>query len=170
MAAKLPHVLVDMNAFLRDESYAGLINKMTLPKIIVKTAEKAMSGVAGAVERSLGRLEKMESEVTIEAFHPTVIGLPGSNASRDELIIVRGALDVDGGVVPLVVRFSGLWKDLDLGEINPEKEVEVKSNVAIEHFELEVDGRELIYVDKLTNVWRMNGRDMTKDIRAALGQ
>lgn len=168
--AKLPHVLTDMNAFLKDESYAGQVNKMTMPKFVVKMVEKATSGTAGAIERSLGRLEKLESEINIDAFVPQIIGMVGSNASRDEVLILRGALDVDGGHVPLVVRFSGFWKDLDLGELAPESETAVKSMVAIEHFELEIDGREVIYVDKLTNVWRMNGEDRTAEIRACLGQ
>lgn len=168
--AKLPHVLTDMNIFLDGESYAGQLNKMTMPKIVVKMAEKALSGVAGAIERSLGRLEKMESEVIAEAIDGRLIGLVGSNEARDTIVILRGALDVDGTWKPLTVRFGGFWKDLDLGELTPEKELEVKSMVAIEHFELELDGKELIYVDKMTNVWRMNGVDRTAQIRACIGQ
>ena len=170
MAAKLPSVLVDINCFFRDESYAGLINKLTLPKIAVKMAEKAMSGVAGSMERSLGRLEKMEAEIIIDAFHDRVMEMPGSNASREELFVVKGALDEDGTIGDLVVRFSGFWKDMDFGEMSPEKETEVKSAIAVEHFEIEINGRELVYVDKLTNVWRMNGVDRTAEIRRALGQ
>ncbi|MGL4506658.1 MAG: phage major tail tube protein, partial [Aeromonas sobria] len=57
-----------------------------------------------------------------------------------------------------------------LGEFAPESETTVQSMVAIEHFELEIDGKEIIYVDKLTNIWRMNGVDRTAEIRACLGQ
>lgn len=168
--AKLPHVLTDMNVFLKDESFAGQLNTMTMPKFVVKMVEKATSGTAGSIERSLGRLEKLETEISLEAFAPEIIGMVGSNASRDEVIILRGALDVDGGHVPLIVRLSGFWKDLDLGEFKPEGETTVKSNVAIEHFELEIGGNEVIYLDKLTNVWRMNGVDRNSEIRACLGQ
>ena len=168
--AKLPHILTDMNVHLMDETFAGQMNKMTMPEFILKVVEKVTSGTAGSIERSLGRLEKLESEVSLEAFHPRVQGLVGSNASRDETLILRGALDVDGGHVPLVVRFSGLWKSLNLGEFKPEGEIDIKSNVAIEHFELEIDGKEFIYVDKMTNVWRRNGVDLTKRIRECLGQ
>lgn len=168
--AKLPHILTDMNVFLLDESFAGQLNSMTMPKFVVKMVEKATSGTAGGIERSLGRLEKLEAEVNIEAYVPQIIGLVGSNAARDEVLILRGALDVDGGHVALVVRFSGFWKDLDLGEMKPEAETTVKSMVAIEHFELEIDGKEVIYLDKLTNVWRMAGVDRTAEIRACLGQ
>lgn len=168
--AKLPHVLTDMNVFLKDESFAGQLNTMTMPKLVVKMVEKATSGTAGSIERSLGRLEKLETEISLEAFAPTIIGMVGSNASRDEVIILRGALDVDGGHVPLIVRLSGFWADMDMGEFKPEGEVTVKSRVALEHFELEIDGREVIYLDKLTNIWRMNGEDRNAQIRACLGQ
>ncbi|MGL5589075.1 MAG: phage major tail tube protein [Aeromonas veronii] len=170
MAAKLPHILSDMNVFLMDETFAGQMNKMTMPEFVLKVVDKVTSGTAGTIERSLGRLEKLESEVRIEAYHARVTGLVGSNKGREETLILRGALDVDGGHVPLIVRFNGLWKSMALGEWAPESEVDIKCKVAIEHFELEIDGKEFIYIDKLTNVWRMNGVDLTKEIRACLGQ
>lgn len=168
--AKLPHVLTDLNVFIDGDTFAGQLNKMTMPKFILKTVEKLTSGTAGSIERSLGRLEKLESEITMEAYDQRLMALPGNPASRDEVVIVRGALDVGSEHAEVICRFSGLWKDLDLGEWSPEKEVELKSMVAIEHFELEIDGREYVYVDKLTNVWRMGGVDLTKQIRACLGQ
>lgn len=167
---KLPHILTDMNVFMMDESFAGQVNTMTMPKIAFKVVEKILSGAAGSIDRSLGKLEKMEIEVNIEAFNPRLIGLVGSNDAREEVVIVRGALDVDGTHKPLVVRFSGFWKDLDMGEFKPEGETAVKSMVSLEHFELELDGRELVYIDHLTNVVRFNGEDRTAGIRACLGQ
>ncbi|MGL4755182.1 MAG: phage major tail tube protein [Aeromonadaceae bacterium] len=168
--AKLPHVLTDMNVFIKEDSFAGQLNKMTMPDFVLKVVEKVTSGTAGAIERSLGRLEKLESEVSIEAFDPRLFELVGNPAGRDEMIILRGALDTGTEHEKLVVRMSGLWKSLNLGEFAPEKDVELKSMVAIEHFELEIEGREYIYVDKLTNIVRFNGVDMTKRIRACLGQ
>lgn len=168
--AKLPHVLTDMNVFIKEDTFAGQLNKMTMPEFVLKTAEKVTSGTAGAIERSLGRLEKLESEIIMEAFDSRLFGLIGNPEARDEMIILRGALDIGSEHVQLTVRMSGLWKSLALGEFAPEAEIELKSNVAIEHFELEIDGREFIYIDKLTNVVRFDGVDMTKQIRACLGQ
>lgn len=167
---KLPHILTDMNAFMMDESFAGQVNTMTMPKIAYKVVEKILSGAAGSIDRSLGKLEKMEIEVNIEAYNPALVGLVGSNDGREEVVIVRGALDVDGSHKPLVVRFSGFWRDLDLGELKPEGETSVKSMVSIEHFEFELDGQELVYIDHMTNVVRFNGVDRTAELRACLGQ
>lgn len=168
--AKLPQVMQDMIVYLADESFAGHINKMTLPDIAIKTAEKVLSGAAGTIDISLGRLEKMTSEVTIEAYSRLAIGLVGSNKGRDELLVCRGALLNDGVVVPVVIRFSGLWTKLGLGDLSPEKEIETTTTVSIEHFEFEMDGQELVYIDKLSNIVRLNGEDLNADVRAALGQ
>jgi uncharacterized protein len=35
---------------------------------------------------------------------------------------------------------------------------------------MEVDGRELIHIDKLNNRFRVNGKDRNKEIREALAQ
>lgn len=168
--AKMPHVLTDLCVYLKGDSFAGQLNKMTLPDIVMKTVEKAMSGTAGSVERSLGRLEKLESEVSIEAFDQRLFALVGNNSARDEIVTVKGALDVDGSWVNITVNFGGLWKSLNLGEINPEKEIELKSNVALEHFEVIVDGVEFVFINKMTNVVRMGGVDITAQIRACIGQ
>ncbi|MGL5286163.1 MAG: phage major tail tube protein [Aeromonas sp.] len=167
---KLPHILTDMNVFMLDESFAGQVNTMTMPKIAYKVVEKILSGAAGTIDRSLGRLEKMEIEVNIEAFNDRLIGMVGSNDAREEVVVVKGALDVDGTHKQIIVRFSGFWRDLDPGEFKPEGETAVKSMVSLEHYELELDGRELVYVDVLTNVVRFNGVDRTAEIRACLGQ
>ncbi|MFD2954775.1 phage major tail tube protein, partial [Klebsiella pneumoniae] len=45
--AKLPSVLLDINAFFKDESFAGVCNTVTLPKIVTKTTDFVLAGVAG---------------------------------------------------------------------------------------------------------------------------
>jgi P2 family phage contractile tail tube protein len=168
--ARLPSVLEDINAFFGDESYAGLCNTMTLPKVVVKTVDQTLSGFAGDVERSLGKLEKLESEVTISSFATKVMGLVGSRSSRDEVFVVRGAVDVGGTISTVIVRQSGLWKSLELNEFKTETEVSTKFAIAVEYFELEINGAEVIYIDKLNNVFRMNGVDRNEEVREALAQ
>ncbi|MCF1458083.1 MAG: phage major tail tube protein [Shewanella sp.] len=168
--AKLPTVLVDMNVFLKDESYAGLCNTATLPKIVTKTIDQVLAGVAGDIERDVGKLEKLESELTISDYAAKVIDLVGDRASRDEVITLRGALDTDGAIKTVIVRLQGFWKSLELNEWKPESEATTKFAVAVTMFELEIDGKEVIHIDKLNNVFRINGRDRNDAIRQALAQ
>lgn len=168
--AKLPSILVDINAFFKDESYAGLCNAMTIPKIVTKTIDQTMAGVAGDIERDIGKLEKLESEVTISDYATKVIDLVGSRTSRDEVFTVRGAVDVDGTVKTIIVRQQGFWKSVEFNEWKPESEATSKFAIAVEMFELEIDGKEVIHIDKMNNVFRVNGVDRNTAIREALAQ
>lgn len=168
--AALPSILVDMNAFIKDKSFAGLCNTVTLPKIVTKTIDQTLAGVAGDIERDIGKLEKLESEVTISDYSPDVVSLVGSRNSRDEVFTLRGAVDVDGQIKTVIVRQQGMWKSLELNEWKPESEATNKFAIAVEMFELEIDGKELIHIDKMNNKFRVNGVDRNDAIRAALAQ
>lgn len=168
--AKLPTVLVDINCFFGDESYAGTANTMTLPKIATKTINMVMAGVAGDMARDIGRLEKLECEVTISDYASRVIDLVGSRESREEVFIARGAVDVDGTIKTVIIRQQGFWRDVEFNEWAPEKESTNKFAIDVEMFEFELDGKEIIHIDKLGNIFRVNGTDRNQEIRDALAQ
>lgn len=169
--ARLPSVLQDMNAFFRDDSYAGLCNTLTLPTIAVKTADFVLAGIGGDMEKALNKLEALESTVTISNYASRVINLLGSNDSRDEVMTFRGAMDNDGGSIStVIVRQQGLWKSLEFNEWAPENEGTNQFTIAVEMFELEIDGVEVIHIDKMNNVFRVNGVDRNEAIRTALAQ
>ena len=168
--AKLPSILVDINSFFRDESFAGTCNTVTLPKVVTKTMDLVMSGVGGDIERSLSRLEKLECEVTISDYSARITDLLGSRDSREEVFVLRGGLDRDDGMKTVIIRMQGFWKSTEFSDWAPEQEATMKFAIAVELFHFEVDGREVIYIDKLNNIFRVNGKDRNKEIRAALAQ
>lgn len=170
MGAKLPSVLVDINSFFKDESFAGRCNACSLPKVVVKTIDLTMSGVAGDIERDLGRLEKLEADVTVSDYSERITSLLGSRSSRDEVFTLRGAVDIAGVIKTAIVRMQGFWKSTEFNAWEPEKEATMKFAIAVELFHFEIDGKELIYIDKLNNEFRVNGVDRNKEIRTALAQ
>ncbi|HGY9586741.1 TPA: phage major tail tube protein [Vibrio harveyi] len=171
MAGRIPSVLVDFNAFLKNESFAGQANKMTIPKIVTKTIDFDGAGIGGTMKRDVGKLEAMESEVTISDYPEKVFDLIGSRESRDEQFVVKGALDVGGQIKSVVVRQSGFWRETEFNEwAAGGVEATTKFVIDVEFFELEVDGKEVLHIDKLNNVFRVNGKDRNKEIRQALGQ
>lgn len=168
--AKLPSILQDMNTFFRDQSYAGQCNTLTLPPIAVKTATFVLAGVGGDMEVNLNKLAAMVSEVTISNYSSRIIDLLGSKESREEVMTFRGAMDDDGTLRTVVVRQQGFWKELNFNEWKPEEEATNKFSIAVEMFELEVDGQEIIHIDKMNNIFRVNGVDRNEQIRTALAQ
>ena len=169
--ARLPSVIVDTNAFFKDESFAGVCNTLTLPKVVVKTTDMVLAGYAGDIERDLGKLEKLESEVTVSEYNSKVIDLVGNRESRDEQFIVRGALDVDGAIKSVVVRQQGFWKSYEHGgDFKAEEEAALKFAIALEVYGLEIEGKEVVFIDKPNNIFRVNGKDRNQAIREALAQ
>lgn len=171
MAGRIPSVLVDFNAFLKNESFAGVANKLTIPKVVTKTIDFEGAGIGGTMKRDVGKLEAMESEVTFSDYTEKAFDLIGSRESRDEQFVVKGALDVAGKIKSVVVRQSGFWREIefngwDAGGV----EATTKFVIDVEFFELEIDSKEVIHIDKLNNVFRVNGKDRNKEIRQALGQ
>ncbi len=169
--ARLPSVINDINAFFKDESFAGVCNTVTLPKVVVKTTDMVLAGYAGDIERDLGKLEKLESEVTISEYNSKVIDLVGNRESRDEQFVIRGALDVDGQIKSVVVRQQGFWKSYEHGgDFKGEEEAALKFAIAVEVYGLEIDGKEVVFIDKPNNIFRVNGKDRNQAIREALAQ
>lgn len=169
--AKLPSMLVDINAFFKDESFAGLCNTVTLPKIVTKTVDQVLAGTAGDIERNIGKLEKLDCEVTIADYVGKIIDLVGNRDSRDEQFIVRGYVDTDAGDMAVAVKMQGFWKSMEHGgEFKPEEEAAMKFAIAVEVYTLEIDAKEVIHVDKMNNIFRVNGVDRNQKWREALAQ
>ncbi|EOS8341157.1 phage major tail tube protein [Vibrio parahaemolyticus] len=172
MAGRIPSVLVDFNAFLKNDSFAGVANKLTIPKIVTKTIDFDGAGIGGTMKRDVGKLEAMESEITISDYSSTVLGLIGSRDSRDEQIVVKGALDVGGQIKTIIVRLSGFWRDVEFNEwAAGGVEATTKFIIDVEFFELEVDGKRVFTIDKLNNDFiGPDGKNRNADIKKALGQ
>ena len=172
MATKIPSVLADFNAFFADKSYAGRANKVTLPKIAVKTIEIEGAGIGGSIKRSLGKLEAMESEVTVSDYDEKLIGFVGDPRSRNEPILFRGALDQNGEIKTCLVRMRGFWSEMDFNEWSGGgSEATQKFKIEIEFLEIELNGKKLLTIDKLNNDFiGPDGVNKNKLIKQALGQ
>ncbi|KEQ11225.1 hypothetical protein GZ77_26570 [Endozoicomonas montiporae] len=171
MSARMPSILVDYNAFLRDDSYAGLCNEVNLPTVAVKTIDQSLAGVGGDIERSIGKLEKMEAVVTITDYASKVMDLIGDRDSRDEVIMLRGHMDTDSGEITCIVRMQGFWKSLEFGDgWKPEAEATTKFTIAVDMFELELDGKQVLFIDKFNNDFIVNGKNRNQKLKASLAQ
>ena len=172
MPGRIPSILVDFNAFLKNESFAGVVNKLTLPKIVTKGIDFDGAGIAGTMKRDVGKLEAMESEVTISDYSSKFFNLIGSRESRDEQFVVKGALDVGGQIKSVVVRIAGYWREVDFNEwAAGGVESTTKFVINVEFFELEVDNKRIVTIDKLNNDWiGPDGKNRNSDIKKALGQ
>jgi P2 family phage contractile tail tube protein len=82
---------------------------------------------------------------------------------------LRGGLDAEAGVVPVIVNLTGAWKDLDTGSWKAGEKAPLNVSVTLRYYKLTMGGQELIEVDVINMVRIIDGTDQLADMRAAIG-
>lgn len=164
---RYPSILEDFNAFINDNSYAGEVKKAKLPDVSLKTESFRPGGIGMEIEQATG-LEKMDVELEMATYDKRILGLVGKRTSRDTPLVLRGGVTSDGELKTVVVKMQGLWKKYEGGDWEAAKEGVTKFSVNLDHYELEIDGEEIYYIDAKTKVFRVNGEDQYEQLRQAL--
>lgn len=167
---RYPQTLTDFNTFIDGIGFAGVVNKATIPEIIFKTLEKDLTGSAGAYDILTGAIEKLESTVELDTFSgESIFDLVGSEDAADVAVIFRGSLKDGAKDIALKVTFQGIWKSVDLSDLEKGSEVKSSYKVSLRKLVIEVDDKEVVYINLPTWEIRMNGKDRSSKIKNNLG-
>ena len=168
----MPRKLKNLNLFNDGNSYLGLVKSLTLPSLGRKMEAYRGGGMNGPVKADLGM-----SDDGIQ-FEWKTGGL--------DLISLRQFGAVNASSVPL--RFSGPYQQDDTGEVSnvevvvrgrhetiemgdaqPGEDTEHSMTTTCSYYKLTVDGEEIIEIDLLNFVEKVNGVDMLEKHRTAMG-
>ena len=167
--AMIPETLSNMNMFADGISFQGDVPSLTLPKLALKTEEHRAGGMDVAVELDQG-MEKMEAGfVTTGVRRESMksFGLADGTAFNGTF---RGAFKgLKGKITPVVVTLRGMLKEVDMGDWKAGDKAEIKHNVAVTYYKLEIEGRVMYEIDPLGMKRVINGVDQLAAQRSALG-
>ncbi|WP_045856256.1 phage major tail tube protein [Teredinibacter purpureus] len=164
----IPKVLKNFNLFVDGRGYAGRVDEVTLPKLSLKTEEFKAGGMDVPIELEMG-MNKLECDITISEYDTEIIKMFGIREGAQVPLTLRGGLDGEEGVAPVVVSITGAWRDLDFGGWKAGEKAPLKVSIAARYYRLEIDGQELIEVDAENMVRKINGVDQMEAMRSALG-
>jgi P2 family phage contractile tail tube protein len=167
--AMIPETLANMNLFADGVSFQGDVPSLTLPKLTLKTEEHRGGGMDAPVELDMG-MEKQEAGFTTTGVRRESLkffGLADGTAFNGTF---RGAFKgLKGKIIPVIVTLRGLLKEVDMGDWKAGDKAEIKHNVAVTYYKLEVDGRLIYEIDPLGMKRVINGVDQLAAQRSALG-
>ncbi|XOQ09864.1 MAG: phage major tail tube protein [Serratia liquefaciens] len=166
----LPKKLKYLNLFNDGFNYMGIVSSLTLPKLTRKLEKYRGGGMNGAASIDMG-------------LDDDALALEWSMGGIDELVLKQwGAVDAvplrfagsfqrdDTGEVSAVeVVLRGRHKEIDFGEYKQGEDTETKVATECTYFKLTVDGKELIEVDIVNMVEKVNGVDRLAEHRKAIG-
>ena len=164
----VPKVLKNFNLFVDGNGFAGLVEEVTLPKLTLKMADLYTGGMDAPIDLEMG-MEKLECSFSLCEYNADVITQFGLRDGAQVSLVMRGGLDAEAGVVPVVVTLRGAWKDLDMGGWKPGEKAPLNANVTLRYYKLTIDSQDLIEVDVTNMVRVINGADQLADMRAAIG-
>lgn len=158
------------STFVNGLSYAGDTEELTLPKLVMKMEEWRAGGMNAPMEVNVG-MEKMESDFSMLAYDPNILGLFGVAVGQQTPFTFREVLesDGDGTVTGVVHTLRGRIKEIDQGTVKPGEKVAIKTSIAVDYYKLQHGATVVHEIDVVNMIHVVNGVDILAAQRSALG-
>lgn len=166
----LPNTLKNFNLFNAGASYMGIAEEVKLPKLGRKLEEFRGGGMNGPVSIDLGQ-EKLELEFTCGGIMRQVFEQYAATKVDGVMLRFAGAYQRDDTAqvqaVEVVVR--GRHSEIDTGDAKAGDKTKLVVKSALSYYKLSIDGDEVIEIDLLNMIEKINGVDMLAEQRKAIG-
>lgn len=165
----LPSKLKNFNVYLDGVSHLGQIAEVTLPKLTLAGEDWRGGGMLGPVFADMG-LDKLEAEFTAGGLIRVPLSQFGATRHDAAMLRFAGAYQSDGNgrVQALEAVLRGRYTEIDMGNAKVGPDTEHKFKMAVSYYRLIIGGVDVIEVDLLGAVFRVDGIDRYAEIRAAI--
>jgi P2 family phage contractile tail tube protein len=164
--------ITNANVYLNGVGLLGQVEEINLPEIKFMAAEHKALGMIGKVELTSG-IDKMEYKIKWNSFYPDVLKTMG-NPYKTVSMQVRGSLEgweagnrssekqITAYLTAQVANFPGAaFKQHD--------NVEMESQMKCSYYKLEIEDIEIIEIDVMANIHRVDGQDLLANFKANIG-
>ena len=168
----LPSKLKNMNLFNEGSAYTGLVKSVTLPPLARKMESFRGGGMNGPAKADLGlsddgiQFEWNAGGLLIQALKQ----FGAVSASGVPLRFVGAYQADDTGVVSAVeIIVRGRHETIEMGDAAPGEDTEQKVTTTCTYYKLAIDGADVIEIDVLNFIEKVDGVDLLEAQRQALG-
>ena len=166
----VPEKINEYNVYLDGVKMIGVAEEVELPTLGMKSGNVEGMGILGEVESpTLGQFEKMEQVINFSHMYSSAAAVMQRYSSVN--ITVRAAqqnYDLQGGYnhIQLRVVSRGRVKNFEPGKLKRGENMGAKLTLELTYLLIETGGQKQIEIDKLNNVYKVNGVDLLAQIRA----
>ncbi len=166
----IPKILRLFTLFVNGDNYLGKIPSVTLPKITRKTDDYQGGGMFGAVAVDLG-LDSggLDASMAVGGLEQALILEYGGGIDELQLRFA-GEFYTDDESAIAEVQMRGRITEIDMGEAKQGETTTHTYAIKNTYYKLTVDDKDLIEIDLLNFIYKINGKDVYPDrVRSALG-
>ncbi len=168
----IPEKINDANVYLDGSRMIGTGASADLPELNMKTSTVEGFGVGGEIDSpTIGQWESMEQEIQFNTLYSSAADMlsPLSNVNltfraAQQVYDKSGGYDFKG----LRVVEMGRVKKFKPGKIEKGESMEATVTLELTYIMIEVDGEQLVEIDKLNNVYKVRGQDMLAKVRGLI--
>lgn len=142
-----------------------------LPSIEKSTAEMKGAGIMGTIDMPMtGQFNSMVFTINTRSANKNSAELIKPGPQRLELRFLRDVMQPNGTMIPqgTKIYITGINKKYDPGKVETATSMDGSIEYEVLRYRQVIDGIETLLIDKLANVFKVNGKDYMSDIRAAL--
>ena len=162
----------DANVYVNNASKHGQASEITCPDVTYVMNEYQSLGMFGTAKFWNG-IEAMEA--TFKWTYPdneAQLAMVNPIAAVDLMVRSSKAVWNNGGLVneePVVILMRGFPTTHQTGNFTRQTDVEIESTIAVNYYKLEVNRQEILEIDTINNIFKVNGVDIMAERRTNLG-
>lgn len=165
----LPKKLKFFNLFNDGDSYLHEVAELTLPKLARKMEEYRAGGMDTPIKIDMGG-EALQCEWTCAGIMENAINQFGSQKHDAVALRFAGSYQAeDTDPVAVEVSMRGRHSIIDLGNAKAGDDTTFKVTTELSYYKLTINGKEVIEVDALNMIHKVNGVDILAKHRSAIG-
>ncbi len=167
----LPEVLNHFNVYREGNKLVGISGEVELPDFEAITDTIEGSGIIGTLEEPVtGQFDSMQIKIPFSVLYEDLFSILDTTAPPT--LTIRGSMqcmDPTSGVTdyyPLKVVVRGKAKTTKLGKIVKGKKMEPEVELEIQYIAIDINGKNVVTLDKLNFIYSINGKDLMEKIRS----
>ncbi|HDR9048592.1 TPA: phage major tail tube protein [Burkholderia vietnamiensis] len=166
----MPRKLKGFNLFQNGENFVGQVVEVTLPKLTRKMEDYQGGGMGGPIKVDFGQ-EGIQLEWTCGGFMRSVLGQYGVMKHDGVLLRFAGGYQSEDSpsVDAVEIIIKGRHSEIDPGSAKAKEDTAFKVTTVASYYKLSINGEDIIEIDFINMIEKINGNDLYAALRTAMG-
>lgn len=147
------------------------VTSITLPNLEQQTVDLNGAGIMGTISMpTTGQIGSLELSIAYRSLSRSVLRLQRPGNQNIEVRFVKDYMDRNGQMLPQGAKVfaTGVLKSSEGGNIENNGAIEGSVTYEVLRYRVIVDGVETLLIDKLNNIYRVDGVDYMRGVNVAL--